>query len=473
MREGIRNAASKYVVAFGVALTGVMAAGSVSAQGTQPPTFNCLELIRPHDPDLPQIKPIFRSTTDLSEREFDCLAWQDFIYLMWPAKGDERGVPDPDQKLGASGPTVWESYRTADTVFLPEGRDPGPWQELQLMATLESSLAQQVGSGAVRHLTMTAKVSRPVLSSILQNAAAFPPAILNGISQAGGGTLYDLNGYPVYYEIAMDRPQYEYILQNKLYNAYQQATFARTHVIALPAGTSNTPLGAVEIKAAWKVLTDAERQSGRFHTVQALLGGSKTPVTVGLVGFHAFIVNGTQGAWATFSQVDNAPVERPATSGSFNFFNPDCKLPGANKPCPINVKDADPGQVVQIAPDAKAADALNTYMHYILQQYDPKSPWQYYNLIDVQWPLSPVVIASLKPPVSKPLPEGHPNIPNIPGSHFVNPVLETFLQTPGMSCLGCHQYAATAAVGIRQPPYRTSYSFVFGRASAPPTEQQH
>ena len=98
-------------------------------------------------------------------------------------------------------------------------------------------------------------------------------------------------------------------------NAYQQATFARTHVIALPAGTPNTPLGAVEIKAAWKVLTDAEGQSGRFHTLQALLGGSKTPVTVGLVGFHAFIVSGSQGAWATFSQVDNAPAERPATSG--------------------------------------------------------------------------------------------------------------------------------------------------------------
>jgi hypothetical protein len=459
------------------ALAGWLAAGPASAQAQSPaappPTFRCQELSRQPDPDLPQIEPKFRSTTDLSENEFDCLAWQDFIYLMWPAKADERGVPDRNRKFGASGPTVWESYRTADTVFLPEGRDPGPWQELQLMATLEPSLAQQVSSGTVRHLTMTAKVSRPVLSSVLQRAAAFPPPILNGISQAGGGTLYDLNGYPVYYEIAMDRPQYEYIRQNKLYNAYQQATFARTHVIALPPGTAADPLGAVEVKAAWKVLSDAERQSGRFHMVQALLGGSKTPVTVGLVGFHAFIANGSQGAWATFSQVDNAPVEKPAASGNFNFFNPNCKTPGTDKPCPINIKNADPGQVVQIGPDAKAADALNTYMHYKLQQCgdqcDP-NPWQYYNLIDVQWPLDPVPMASLKAPVSKPLPNGRPNIPNIPGAHFVNPVLETFLQTPGMSCLGCHQYAATAAVGIRQPAYRTSYSFVFGRASAPPTQ---
>jgi hypothetical protein len=77
------------------------------------------------------------------------------------------------------------------------------------MATLQPSLAQQVASGAVRNLTMTTKVSRPVLSTILQNASAFPPPILQGISQAGGGTLYDLNGFPVYYEVAMDKVQYD------------------------------------------------------------------------------------------------------------------------------------------------------------------------------------------------------------------------------------------------------------------------
>ena len=69
----------------------------------------------------------------------------------------------------------------------------------------------------MRNLTMTSKVSREVLSSILQNAAAFPPPILNGISQAGGGTLYDLNGLPVYYEVAMDKVQYDYIHDHQLY----------------------------------------------------------------------------------------------------------------------------------------------------------------------------------------------------------------------------------------------------------------
>src|SRR5580700_2060686 len=85
-----------------------------TAQAQQPPTFRCREIIIPPgpDPDLPKIAPIFRSTTDLSEDEFDCLAWQDFIYFIWPAQAGQRGVPDPTVKLSAAGATVWETYRT-------------------------------------------------------------------------------------------------------------------------------------------------------------------------------------------------------------------------------------------------------------------------------------------------------------------------------------------------------------------------
>jgi hypothetical protein len=446
-------------------VAGFAFAGTDGAQAQQPPTFRCRELPINPDPDLPKIAPVFRSTTDLSEDEFDCMAWQDFIYLIWPATPGQRGVPNPQARLGASGPTVWETYKTDDTVFLPNGTDPGPWDQPQLMATLHASLAQEIASGAVRHLTTTSKVSRAVLSSLLRNGAAIPPAVLDGISQAGGGTLYDLNGNPVYYEVSMDKVQYDYIVQHQLYNAYKQVTFARDNVIILPGGVDAKTPGAVEIKAAWKVLTDTEKKSGRFHTIQALLGGSQTPITVGLVGFHAFIATGGQGAWATFAQTDNAPIQPVPTTGTFNFFNPKCTLPGTTTPCPFNVKDADPGQVVQITPNAAAADKLNAYVHYILKQYDPKTPWQYYNLVDVQWPTSPVQLSTLKAPASAPLPTGAPNVATL-----VNAVEETFLQKPNMSCFTCHQYATTAATGINQPPYATSYSFMFGHATALPTE---
>ena len=102
---------------FAMALTG-------AAQAQQPPTFHCGEL---KDNNLPQIKPIFRSSTDLSDNNFDCLAWQDFIYFMWPAMYGQSGAPNPNAKFGGGGPTVWETFKTADDVFLPNGQFPGPW----------------------------------------------------------------------------------------------------------------------------------------------------------------------------------------------------------------------------------------------------------------------------------------------------------------------------------------------------------
>jgi hypothetical protein len=119
---------------------------------------------------------------------------------------------------------------------------------------------------------------------------------------------------------------------------------------------------------------------------------------------------------------------------------------------------------VQITPDADLADKLNAYMHYIFKQYDQKSEWQFYNLVNVQWPTHGEPLTKLTPPAKVPLPDGDPNVKTL-----VNAAEETFLQQPGMSCLGCHQYATTAPVGINQPPYATSYSFMFGHASALPT----
>src|SRR5580704_16323051 len=115
---------------------------AATAQAQQPPTFRCREIIIPPgpDPDLPKIAPNFRSTTDLSEDAFDCLAWPDFIYFIWPARAGQRGVPDPTVKLDARGPTVWETYRTDETVFLPDGINPGPWNGPRLLATVQASL---------------------------------------------------------------------------------------------------------------------------------------------------------------------------------------------------------------------------------------------------------------------------------------------------------------------------------------------
>lgn len=430
----------------GLALIG---AGAAQAQSK---TFSCGDI--PNPKDVPKIEPIFRGNAGLNNSSFDCMAWQDFIFFNWPALPASRGLPNPVAKFGGAGPTVWETYRTTDTVFLPNAQNPGPWSQPILPATLQSSLAKRVGDGDLRHLTHTSKISVATLAHLLGGKTGMSETVLDEIAQAGGGTLYDLNGNPVYYEVAMDRMQYEYIVSNSLYNAATQATFAQTNVISLPAKPDGSE-ASVEVKAAWKILAGSDNKA-RFHTIQAVIGNSTVPVTVGLVGFHVFIANGAQGGWATFAQIDNAPVQTPATSGTFNFFNPACQQGGGA--CPINVKDANPGQVVQITPDDPTADQLNAYMHTLLKSYDKDTPWQYYNLVNVQWATNPVALASLTAPQNAPLPDGKPNTPTL-----VNAVLETFEQKPGLGCFSCHQYATTAG----KTSYAASYSFAFGLATTP------
>lgn len=443
----------------------ILCAGTAIASAAEQRPFSCGDVPNPRD--VPKVAPIFHGHAGLNDMNFNCMVWQDFIYLNWPAMRNQRGVPDGEAKFGAERPTVWETYKTVGDVFLPNAANPGPWDHLLLASTLPGSQAAGVSSGAVRRLSAKSKISREVLASMLLGASSIPQDVLKDIEQASGGILYDLNGLPVYYEVAMNRVQYDYIVQNGLYNATTQNAFAQSHVIDLPAApplTENIE-SAIEVKAAWKVLSAEERSSGRFHTTQALLDGGKTPVTVGLVGFHIFIPDGSQGAWGTIAQVDNAPTGQPAPPGTYNFFNPNCTDPGGTKPCAINLANANPGQVVQITPDTRAADLLNSYVQSLIRDYDPASPWQYYKLINVQWALTPIALTNLPVPVSTPLPpDNKTHKPNT--DTMVNPVLETFVQEAGKGCFFCHIHAQTAPVA-GAPAYAASYSFSFKHATTP------
>jgi hypothetical protein len=414
----------------------------------------------------PVIKPVIFPGLqfDRSNPGFDCQMWQAFVYLNWPAQAGQRGVPNPNAKFGAAGTTVWETYKTVEQTFLPNAANPGPWNQFPLMAVLGKGLAQQVASGTVRNLTRESKVSRKVLSTLVRARATVSSTILDSIDQASGGVLYDLNGKPVYYEVSLNEDQYNYTVQNGLYNATTQATFGASNVIALPAGaTSYGPTGAIETKAAWKILTPAEASSGRFHTMMALVPGVTQPVTVGLVGFHIFqtLAGLSQGAWATFYQVDNAPVLGNFGKGPYNFFKVACWPPTCQIVIPYNVPNANPGQVVQIDPDDSAAVNVNKYMQGQIKSYSASAPWQYYALHNVQWPLNPVDITKLPVPVKPNLPDGNPNTQTM-----VNAVLETFVQTKGMGCLFCHVGAPTA-----NGTYASSYSFTFSNAATPPGPQ--
>jgi hypothetical protein len=424
------------------------------------------------NPTKPTITPTFQTSNgEFTNLGFECQMWQNFIYVNWPVLPGQRGMPNTKAKFSAPGPTVWESYKTVEQVFLPGAANPGPWDTIKPPSTLAASLSARVSSGSVRLLKMDSKVSRPVLANIARHGANMDPTILNSITQAAGGTLYDLNGNPVYYEVAMSRDEYEYIVQNGLYNANTQATYAQTTDIVLPSGQSKYgQYGALEVKAAWKILTPVEVKSGRFHTVQALIPGTSAlapvTVTVGLVGFHMYLPNIGQGVWATFAQIDNAPLQSEMfkSKGPFNFYKPPCWPPTCAIVVPYNVENANPGQVVQIQPDDPSTAKLNPYMQALIRQYDQKSPWQYYKIVNIQWSETTTDIGKIPPPSIQPLPYGKP-----PNDTVLNAVLETFIQQPGNSCLACHR-TATISSSAQNPPV-SAYSFVFGAAQTPPSGQ--
>ena len=392
-----------------------------------------------------------------TDNGFDCHAWQIFIGLNWPALPGQRGMPNGNAKLGAPGTTVWETYKTLEQTFLPGAIDPGPWSNppALLIGAVPGEFTAQVASGAIRALIRTNKIAPQSIAQIARSN--IDPAILQSITQAGGGTLFDQQKGPVYYEIAMNADQYNYIQKNGLYNAVTQLTFATSQTIALPGGpTQYGNESAIELKAAWKVLTQAEINSGKFHTAQALLLGTSAiaqkPVTVGLVGLHIFQMVGAsaQGMWATFAHDDNAPslglnpqATAAAVGKTYTFFNAACP-----SPCPINDWSTNPTQVVQMFADQ--ADSVNSKMKAMLATYGA-GPWVNYKLINVQWPQNPVLLSSLKvpPPVVAPLPSGNLNTQTLtnPAARDVPAVAEHGLH--GVSCLREHLGRADAASGDR------------------------
>ena len=151
-----------------------------------------------------------------------------------------------------------------------------------------------------------------------------------GVSQAFSAPLIDQTGYYARYEIALDYTAFNFINSNQFYLLPNVTAFAAKGTgFSFPGQTGNTT-GTTFLKAAWKPLSAAEINSGRYHTAQAFLftpsapnlePNLRGPVTVGLVGLH--IVHKTDKfgnyIWSTFEQVDNTPAN-PSNAGTHSSW---------------------------------------------------------------------------------------------------------------------------------------------------------
>lgn len=140
------------------------------------------------------------------------------------------------------------------------------------------------------------------------------PTMLGAIQQAGSlGLLVDQDRRAVYYSQYLNRTFYEFVRKHG---------FQDPEKLANASPTLDFPVGAQELKAAWKIVEDGEDTSG-FYTREAeiallvekdgsvVVDPSRTEkVTVALVGLHvAGVVKGhPEFIWATFEHEDNAPT---------------------------------------------------------------------------------------------------------------------------------------------------------------------
>jgi hypothetical protein len=380
------------------------------------------------------------------QHDFDVYSWDTFIALNWPV--DKKGNADASKKIGASSPygVVWETWQSVAGIFRADGLEPFPW-------------------GSKGHTKF--EMEEPLDS----------------------GALIDQNGEYVRFEILVNRDMFDYIVSNRLYSIQGQEEFKKTnqHVVfpcgrskenaeGLPIISNVTHLpqtdrvGSIMVKAAWKVLSKKEVASNRFLIRQPEAG---QPV-LGLAGFH--IVHKSEDVpqwnWSTFEQIDNVPEAGSILGHArYSFFSsePATILPNMPPSRPWDPRVTEPqerrSRIARMVPITAGGRALNERAHDLLRQANPRSIWQYYQLVSTQWPTRPARTTRDDPHICDVVSLRPADIIGGPAPIFLaNTTLESYLQrqvpNTSSSCMDCHANATT------QSGIFSDFTFIFTRAQS-------
>ncbi len=467
------NAMRKYHVSIALLLVFCLGSGLLSAQGypqnalcvtgqsalcsTLPVDMPNLNVITGYFPKTDVTQP----STNVAQDNFDWFSWQMFVALNWPADGNGKPLPGSIGK-NPNAPRVWQNLQSPDQVF------PGNGINTKSCAANKKGLV----------LFRTSKFST---NSFIEPFTSWPL-----IDQAGNYVVYD---------IRMGTVEVDYLKKNGLLTAAGQKKFTGTYNFPTGLGTTE---GAIELKTAWRILTDPASYSN-FFTAQATVvvpaQSSVTgkemclDVTVGLVGMHIMqkITNPSNFSnfwvWATFEHNANAPTAQDATpsqmnqkaaqqknnydplqacpaptvsGSSYSFFSSVCTNDGAN--CAPNQppsKGTDANFMWQTKPPyAKSYLMDGQYGTQVVRCWDmydsaknvttqfqaalAGTPWVNYLLVGSQW--AQATSAEFPSPVT----------PFAAPFYLTNTTLETYLQlnpiivggkpstqAPG-SCIACH-----------------------------------
>lgn len=367
---------------------------------------------------------------------FDDFSWRAFIALNWPAKtaAADRGQPDTTKKFGDPGLRVWETYKARYEVLKPDASAPAGWVEYKGNDPCGAAIA---GPGKTL--------------SAFNKFADFNQADRD-LARAANPLMAQNRTY-TRYEVRINKDQFDTIVQNKWYIRGNLPNVAQ----GTPAGRFKN--GSIEVKAAWKIFTDADSAANRarYYVVKDALvidplasaGGSIVckPQDVGLVGFHIAIKTPLrpQWIWSSFEHIDNVPPVGAGASRepdakdaqapySFNDGNP-ARQQLAPVPAPPGItKDGGPDptlapmQVVRQFPIQD--DTMKTNHDYWNLPEIKGTVWANYMLVMTQWP----TVMSPESPSNA----GAPFPPD--SSNLANTTMETYHQA--MSCMTCHQRVA-------------------------------
>ena len=203
-----------------------------------------------------------RASRAALERSAPEYAWDLFLWLSSPLTG--------------TGPKTWETtFRQTSTIYLPTGEKPLPW-----------------GSG--------------------QGPCGPGVHDLDSAVQADGRALLDKWGSPVRYQILMNEPAFDYLVDRDLYNVNGQEAVAAGK--GLPV---DFPWSAAELKASWIWIgQDAAKRAelaGKYYIAEAcfeVLDSNGRPAgwrkgAAALAGLHVSNKLLPAWVWITFENVYN------------------------------------------------------------------------------------------------------------------------------------------------------------------------
>lgn len=261
---------------------------------------------------------------------FDNLSWQTFVALNW-TKGQES--QPAQQGLKDNGPRVWEGWKRVAEVF---GNSP-----VRASCEVPPGLRVfEIGSDGNGR-------------TVAQNEEY--------IQAATGEPAIDVNGNWTIYERRLNDLEIAYLKKpggNASWDLTtwdgQKALIAAGGKVDFPSFEQTKSTGAIEIKAAWRLLDPAQHAANqaKFYVVPAMLTvppdlvdhplGKPAPicerVDLGLVAMHIIQKNvqihnlRAQWFWSTFEHVENAPMAAQPCDPTSPFK---CPLLGKVE-CPAN-----------------------------------------------------------------------------------------------------------------------------------------